>query len=389
MNARHPLLASICFMTAAALAWATGPDDPNEAPMKVHVCVPVERQIAPYEAFTGRLDAGASVELKPRVSGYLERVLFKDGAEVKKGDVLFEIDPRPYQAQLAKAEADLSVSEARLRSTTNVLERVAEGAKTGAIGREVLDKAAGEREVAQANIQIARAALDAARITLGYAKVVSPIDGRIGRRLLDAGNLVKADETILANIVNSDSMCVLFDIDERTLLLLNQATKEGKRKEFAATIGLAGETGFPRQAKVDFVDNHVDAAKGTIRVRAVLLDSDKQLRPGMFCSIRLTTGEPQQSLLVPDRAIVTLSGARALYIVNDKNIVELRPVEVGRLQSGEMRIVTKGLKADERVVLDAFRRLIANAPVGAVELVDSAWRPMAVRPTPAATNKKP
>ena len=248
MNARTLIAPLVCCLTAA-LAWAGGGEEPKGFP-KVRVCVPVERQVTPYEDFTGRIDAGASVELKPRVTGYLERVLFKDGAEVKQGEALFEIDPRPYQAQLAKAEAELVASEARLRSAKAAHDRASALAKTaGVISREEIDKAASDRDVATANVQVARATLDFARITLGFTKVVAPIDGRIGRRLLDVGNLVKADETTLARIVSSGSMSVVFDIDERTYLRMSRAAKEGKFKEPAVTVGLADEAGFPRRAK--------------------------------------------------------------------------------------------------------------------------------------------
>jgi RND family efflux transporter MFP subunit len=373
VNARHRLLCAICCVTAASLVSAGGPEKPAAAPLVVYACLPVERQIAPYEDFTGRIDAAASVELKARVTGYLERVLFKDGAEVKQGETLFEIDPRPYQVQFAKAEADLRASEARLRSAKVDFDRVSALAAKGAIGREEVDKTASARDVADANVQIARAALDSARITLGYAKVFAPIDGRIGRRLLDAGNLVKADETTLAHIVNTTSMSAHFEIDEGTFLRLRHASKDGKINESAA-IGLADETGFPRKAKLDFVDSRVDPARGTIAARAVLLDADKQLRPGMFCRIRLTTSEPRPELLVPERAI-GLAQAQTLLVVNAKNMLEIRPVELGRSQDGGMRIVTRGLKAGERVMLDASRQLTLDAPVDTVEMVDSTWRP--------------
>ena len=187
------------------------------------------------------------------------------------------------------------------------------------------------------------------RINLDFAKVIAPIDGRIGRRILGVGNLVRADETTLATIVNTNPTFVNFDIDERTLRTLlraGEAAKDGKRTEFAVAIELADETGFPRQAKLDFVDNTVDAAKGTVQVRAVLLDADKQLRPGMYCRVRLTTGEPRHALLVPEIAIWR---GNNLLVVNDKNAVEVRIVKLGQGGFGDMRVVTRGLKAGERV----------------------------------------
>jgi RND family efflux transporter MFP subunit len=378
VNARQCFLSTICCVTAS-LALADGPE--NKPPI-IHACVPVERQVSPYEDLVGRIDAAATVELKPRVTGYLERVLFKDGAEVKKGDVLFEIDPRPYRAQLAKAEADLGASEARFQLVKSAFDRAAAMQKNGVLSTEEVAKAASERDVAAANVQVARAALDAARITLGFTRVTAPIDGRIGRRLLDVGNLVKADETPLARIINTDSMAVHFDIDERTFLRINPAAKDGKRKELGVTIGLADEADFPRRAKVDFVDSRVDPATGTIRARAILLDSDNKLLPGMSCRIRLATGEPQQALLVPELALESMP-PRILCIVNDQNRIETRSVELGQGQTGEMRVVTKGLKAGERVALDVSRASTENSPIVSVRMVDSAWRP-----APEPTTKK-
>lgn len=342
----------ICSSIMMSLAAISARAQTPAAPPKVSVCTPIARQVAQQEDFTGRLDAASSVVLKPRVSGYINQIRFRDGSEVKAGDVLFEIDPRPYQAELARADANVAVSEARVKLAKANLDRVSALVKTQAISREELEKAASDVELATAGVRVACAARDSARITLDFTKVVAPIEGRIGRRLLDVGNLVKADETTLATIINSNPIQVNFDIDERTLLRMSRALKDGKLKEFAVTIGAADDVGFTRRATIDFADNRVSPEKGTLQLRAVLLDADKKLLPGMFCRVRLVTGEPYQALLVPERAVRESGGEKSVFVVNDKNTVESRRIELGPRQDDGLRVVRSGLKGEERVVLD-------------------------------------
>jgi RND family efflux transporter MFP subunit len=326
-------------------------------PPEVRVSLPVARQVADVADFTGRADAAARVELRARVSGYLVKVLFKDGADVKEGDVLFDIDPRPYQAELDKAEARLTLSVSRLKRAEADLKRAKALLANRAISQEEFDRFAADRDEAEAAVGGARADREAARLTLGFTKVTAPIAGRIGRRLLDAGNVVKADDTALATLVTQDPLYACFDIDEATLVRVRKAVQEGKLKgAVLVTVGLAGEEGFPHQGLVDFVDNHVDPATGTVHARVVLPNADGLLSPGMFARVRLPVGGPYPSLLVPQAAVASDQGRKYVYVVNGQDVVESRTVTLGP-REGELVAVKEGLKAGDRVVVGGLHGL--------------------------------
>jgi RND family efflux transporter MFP subunit len=240
--------------------------------------------------FTGRTEAAAAVELRARVTGYLDRVLFKDGDRVRKGQVLFEIDPRPYRAELDAARAKLARARARLKLAAANLRRAQALAPGRGVSREEYDKVVLERDEAQAAARLAEVGLDLARLRLEFTRVSSPLDGRVGRRLLDAGNLVKADETLLATVVGEGPVYVYFDVDERTALRLLDG---GKFKAgLPVAVGLATDKGFPRRGTVDFVDNRVNPTTGMLRMRATLANADGVLVPGLFVRVRLTQGRP-------------------------------------------------------------------------------------------------
>jgi RND family efflux transporter MFP subunit len=340
----------------------------------VPVSRPASREVTDFAEFTGRTAASKAVELRARVSGYLTQVAFKDGSEVKEGDLLFEIDPRPYRADLEKAEAGVAQAQARLKQAEIHYQATRNLAAHKTVGPAELDLAAGRRDEAEAGLRAARAALDAARLNLGFTQVHAPMAGRVGRRLLDPGNLVKADETHLATLVAPDPLYVYFDLDERTLLRL----PKGKLKAaLPVAVGLAGEEGLPHQARIDFVDNQVDAAKGTVRVRAALPNPGGRLRPGQSARVRVATGEPYRALLVPAAAVWSVGGRRFVYVVNGKDVVEARPVTLGQ-REGESVAVKDGLKATDRVVVG-----------GLSGRDDRRLRPgMAVKTRPAAGDKK-
>ncbi len=276
----HPLCVSLVIASLPCAA-AARPEVP--------VSRPVSRAVADSDAFPGRTAPSRTVEVRARVSGYLTKVAFKDGAEVKQGDLLFEIDPRPYRADLEKAQAGVAVAQARLKQVNIEYQsaRTLAGQKT--VGPAELDRAAGRRDEAEAGLRAAQASLEAAKLTLGFTQVHAPMSGRIGRRLLDPGNLVKADETLLATLVATDPLYVYFDVDQRTLLRLD---KGKPLVTMPVAVGLAGEEGYPHKGQIDFLDNRVDADKGTVRVRAVLPNPGGRLRPGQSARVRMTTGEP-------------------------------------------------------------------------------------------------
>jgi RND family efflux transporter MFP subunit len=355
---------SLCVLLAC-LSLACAAADPPEVP----VTRPVSREVTDHAEFTGRTAPSRTVEVRPRVSGYLTKVAFKDGAEVKQGDLLFEIDPRPYQADLDKAQAGVAVAQARLKQVDVEYQAARALAAQKTVGPTELDRAAGRRDEAEAGLRAARAALEAARLTLGFTKVHAPMSGRIGRRLLDPGNLVRADETPLAALVATDPLYVYFDVDERTLRRL------GKGKPLATVqvaVGLAGEDGYPHRGVIDFLDNRVDADKGTLRVRAVLPSPRGLLRPGQFARVRVATGEPYRALLVPAAAVAADRGRKFVYVVNEKDVVEIRPVTLGP-RAGESVVVKDGLKGADRVVVGGLAGLREGT---------------AVKPRPATSGKQ-
>jgi RND family efflux transporter MFP subunit len=273
--------------------------EPAAAPPEVPVRQPLVREVADYEDFTGRTEAVSQVELRARVSGYLDKVLFKDGAEVRKGELLFEIDPRPYMAELQRAETHRAVSEAKLKQAETELKRATALLARQAISREEFDKIADDRAVAEAEVHVARAECEVAKLNLSFTKVTAPISGRISRRLIDPGNVVKADDTALATLVSLDPMYVYFDVEEGTALRLWRAAREGKAKraaELPVAMGLADEQGYPHRGIVDFADNRVDPKTGSLRMRAVLPNADGLLVPGLFVRVRLTTSGPHKAL---------------------------------------------------------------------------------------------
>ena len=299
------------------------------------------------------------VEVRARVNGYLEKVNFKDGDEVKEGAVLFEIDPRPYEAEVARTEAAVGQSEAHYKRLEADLKRARSLVARQAIGREEFDKIVGDYAEAGASVGIAKANRDLAKLNLGFTKVTAPISGRLSRRMVDPGNLVKADETILTSIVSLDPMYVYFDVDERTLLRFRRLIAEGKIKsrtqaEIPIFAALADEEGFPHKGIIDFSENRVDPNTGTLRVRAVIANpAPRVLSPGLFMRVRLPVGTPHKALLVAEQALGTDQGRKFLYVVKpgkDKdgkavpNAAEYRPVNVGALHDG-LRVVDRGPRA--------------------------------------------
>ncbi len=334
--------------------WITYPaEEPAEKPPEVAVIRPVVKELTDHEDFTGRTEASTRVELRARATGYLVKVNFQDGADVKQGDVLFEIDPRPYQAHLDQARTQVTLSQAQLSLAEKTLARYETLNKRtpGSVSEQDLDQARGAAVEAKARVQAQEASLEICKLNLGFTRIIAPINGRIGRRLVDPGNLVKADETILAVVVVADPMYVYFDIDERTFLRMRRLAAAGKLKaeKLPVAVGLADEETFPHQSVVDFTDNIVDAKSGTIRMRAVLPNKDGRLLPGLFVRGRLALGEPYKALLVTAQAVMVEEGQKFVFVVNDRNVIEKRAVVVGREDQGR-RVVTKGLTPEDRVV---------------------------------------
>jgi multidrug efflux system membrane fusion protein len=348
---RLPVLS---FLLAAGLA--AGPRSAPcraDSPPVVTVSRPVEREVTDYADFTGRLDAD-TVEVRSRVTGWLDRVHFKPGSEVKQGDLLFDLDPRTYQADLDQANAKLAVAEARLKLAQADYQRAQALQRTRATSQEEVDKSAAAQAEAVAALKLARLDVERARLNLEFTRITAPLAGRIGQPLVTPGSRVSGS-TLLATIVVPDPIHVQFDMDERTFLHC-QHLPRGERPQNGRTplvVGLADEKGFPHQAVLDYIDNRVNPSTGTIRVRGTLPNPRHLLIPGLFARVRVPLGKPYKALLVPESALLTDRSRRYLLVVNDRNVTERRDVKVGPLQDG-MRVIEEGLKPDERVLVRAI-----------------------------------
>jgi RND family efflux transporter MFP subunit len=338
---------------------------PEAAPTPVTVSRPVERDVTDYADFTGRTAAVDSVEVRARVWGYLDKVNFKEGALVRKGDVLFEIDPRIYRADLERAEGTVAQYEARVHRLERDYHRAKNLLARGAVGQEEYDRYEGDYREAAANLDVAKANRDLAALNLDYTRVTAPVSGRVSRYVVTVGNLIQSGDqnsgTLLTTIVSVDPMYAYFDVDERTVLRVRQLIREGKARsaretEWPVSLGLATEEGFPHRGTINFVDNQVNPKTGTLRVRGVFPNKDEALSPGFFARVRVPIGQAHQALLVTDRAIDNDQGQKVLYVVNEKNEVVSRPVRLGALHDG-LREIEGGLKPGERVVVNGLQQV--------------------------------
>jgi len=311
----------------------------------VTVATPLESEVVDNVDYTGRTEAVESVDIRARVNGYLSEIKFRSGSEVKTGDLLFIIDERPYKATLDRAEGEIKLAEARHKFDLAEVKRNESLVKTGATTQSEFDKMVAARDQSAAAIDAAKAASESARLNLNFCRVTAPIDGRISRNYITVGNLVVADTTLLTSIVSQDPMYVIFDVDEPTILRIQQLIREGKFKsarqpdKVPVSIGLANEPGlFPHAGVVDFVDNKVDPSTGTLKVRAVVqnptvANGDRVFTAGLFVRVRVPLGEPRRQLLVTERALGSDQGQKFLYVVvkkDGKNVVEYRPVGLGQ-----------------------------------------------------------
>lgn len=355
------LLAAILVFFGGALTGCTrsAPILAEAPPPVVNVSRPIEREVVDYDYFTGRTAAVQSVEIRARVSGYLEKIHFRDGSEVKEGDLLFEIDPRPYEASLAQAEGNLASAEARLKRQDADLARAQRLIRTNAISQEEFDKAVGDLEETAASIDALRAAVERAKLDLTFAKINAPISGRIDETHISAGNLVSADTTILTTIVSLDPIWAYFDADEAAVLRQKKLIREKKiesarEAKIPVYLRLANEQGYPHKGVIDFVSNQLNPSTGTLRIRGLFPNENRVLAPGLFARVRVPIGQPHRALLVTERALDTDQGQKILYVVNDQNEVVSRPVVLGALHDG-LRVIEGGLNAGERVIVNGLQ----------------------------------
>jgi RND family efflux transporter MFP subunit len=362
-NNGYRVTLSLAVLLALALA-ACRQAPPPQSPPAVTVSPAIEREVADWDEFTGHFEAVDAVEVRPRVSGFLQRVAFAEGATVRQGDVLFTIDPRPYAAQVARAEAELERARTRSQLAAAELERAQRLVSTQAISREELDARASGRAESDAAVRAAQAALRAARLDLEWTVVRAPISGRVGRAEVTAGNLVQAGPpaaTRLTTIVSLDPIYVYFDTDEQAYLkylhaLRGTGSASGAGAGRPVQVGLASDSGFPHQGRLDFVDNRVDPSAGTLRVRAVVANGARTFAPGLFARVRLVAGDRRPVTLIPDQAIGTDQDRKFVLVLKPDSSVEYRAVTVGRMVDG-LRIVQSGLKPGDEVVVNGLLRV--------------------------------
>ena len=331
---------------------------------QVSVASALERDVTEWDEFTGRLEAVESVEVRPRVTGYIESVNFSEGSTVQKGDLLFVIDPRPYRAELSKAEAELARAVARSELAASDEARSAKLLDIKAVSREEYDTRINASREAKADVAAARAAVDSAKLNLEFTRITAPISGRVSKAAVTAGNLVTGGSNtaaLLTTVVSLDPMYVTFEGDEQIYLKYNELSRRGERSSSRdaanpVLMGLANENGYPHHGAMVFVDNQVDPRTGTIRARASFENKDGYLTPGLFARVKLLGHNSYRAVLVDDRAIGTDQSQKFVYVIDAENKVTYRPVTVGRLDDG-LRIVQKGLQPGETVVVNGLQRV--------------------------------
>lgn len=336
------------------------------APMAVPVSVAaaLERRVTEFDEFSGRLEAIDKVEVRPRVAGYIESIHFAPGAMVKKGDTLFVIDPKPYAAEVERAEAALAAARAKLALATSELDRAQRLLDDAAIAQREFEERVNAQREAQASIRSAQAALDIARLNLGYTRVTAPISGRVSRAEVTVGNLVAAGANgpALTSIVSTSPIYATFEVDEQAYLKFAGKARGRGAKPLPVYMGLANEPDFPRKGAIEFVDNRLDPQSGTIRVRAQFDNADGVLTPGMFARLKIGGAEANPAVLIDDRAVGTDQSKKFVFVVGADGKVAYREVRLGPVVDG-LRVVRSGLSAGEKIVVNGLQRVRPGVPV--------------------------
>jgi RND family efflux transporter MFP subunit len=360
-----PLLALLVLAGCGKKEEATAPPPPV-----VTVAQPTKRMTTDWDEFTGRFDAVQQVQVRARVTGFVTKVAFSDGAVVKTGDLLYEIDPRQYEAAAEQAQGQLDDAKGKVLLAQRELDRATTLIKTQAISENIVDQRAQALSAAEALVLQAEGALKQAQLNVEYTKVVAPIDGRVSRHLVSVGNLVQGSEsgaTLLTSIVSITPIYVYFDMDEATYQRNSRLWFEGKRPSSRDTpnpveITLVGETKPSHKGKMDFLDNRLDVGTGTLRGRAIVDNQDQSILPGQFARVRVIASGEYEALLVPDSAIATDQSRKIVMLVKPDDTVEARQVTLGPLDQG-LRVIREGLKPDDRVIVDGLQRARIGAKV--------------------------
>ncbi len=355
-------------VAAAVLAGcgAQAPAEDASAPAPVSVSRVIVRSVQASDGFNGRIEAIGSVDVRPRVSGYIERVHYVEGQEVRKGDVLFSIDDHSHRIELERATAALDLIRVRARLADAEAERAQALTRQSAIPHEVLEQRMSAAEQIQAEMRVAKAAVDQARLNLEWTKVRAPTAGRTGRALVTTGNLVATDgeRSLLTTLVPVDKVHVYFDVDEATYV--RQVTA-ARGAALPVRVGLLNEAGHPHEARLDFLDNRMARATGTISARALLDNPLRRFTPGLYARVQLPSGAPVEAVLINDRAVLTDQDRKYVYVVDAENRAQRREVTLGRLVNG-LRIVEQGLQEGDWVVLTGMQRIFfPGMPVTATQ----------------------
>ncbi|MDK1491713.1 efflux RND transporter periplasmic adaptor subunit [Sinorhizobium sp. 7-81] len=336
----------------------------------VDVAPVVEKRVLAWDEFNGRITAVETVEIRPRVTGYIDKVNYREGDEVRRGDLLFSIDQRPYRAALASATARLARAQAAVSTAEERKERGVSLRKSQYISQEEANDRSRSYEQAQADVLEAGAALDLAKLNLAFTEVRAPIDGKVGQAKLTAGNLAVADQSSLTTVVSQDTVYVDFDPDEHSFLrYAAQARSTGSSiSDLLVKVGLANEDSFPYAAKISFLNNEVDAATGSIRLRALLDNEDKVFTPGLYARVQVARESESNALLVDDKAILTDQDRRFVYVLGSNNTAIRKDITIGRLVEG-LRVVDAGLNAGDKVIISGFQKIYASGtPVSPSEV---------------------
>jgi multidrug efflux system membrane fusion protein len=361
MSYRWPLLVFLGMVLLGAIngcRQAALPQESSKLPVFT-VSHPVQREVTDYVEYTGRTAAKQAEEIKARVTGYLEDAPFEEGAEIKKDDVLFKIDARPYKAQFDQAEAQVGLYQSQLKLAKANYERDLElfkRTKGAGVSKQTLDADVAQQEQAEAALKAAQASLEVYKLNLDFTTVKSPIDGQVGRFNQPRGNLIMQDSTLLTTVQSVDPMYVYFDMDMPSYRKFQGGISQGPGTKISVFMELQGEEGYPRAGTVDFFNNLVNPATDTLLVRSVFANpkktSGRELKPGMFVRVKLPISQPRQALLVIDQAITSIQGRKNLYVLDAEDKVQEFPISIGQLQSDGLRVVQgKGLDDKTRVVV--------------------------------------
>jgi RND family efflux transporter MFP subunit len=385
-RASHLALLATALLSAALAGCREQNTYVPPPPPEVTVARPEQETVVEAMNFTGNLAAIRTADLVARVPGFLEKVLFQDGTDVKENDLLFVIEQAPYRAAVTGAEAGLQKAEAELAQARITTGRLQQAARTGAVSRQQLDEAEAREQVALGQVLAMQAALDQAKIDLGYTEIRAPFSGRIGRRLVDPGNFVGAGgtPTTLATLEQLNPIYAFYNIDERSVLRIKAMHREGggpnfRERPVPVSIGLLTEQGYPHEGRVDFAASSIDPNTGTLQIRAIFDNTGNALLPGAFVRIRIPIAERKGTLLVPQLALGTNQAGRYVLVVNGEDVVEQRTVTAGA-REGAMQVIETGLSPDDRVVVNGIQRARPGQRVNPVEQQQTA-----AAETPAGT----